>query len=98
MRGSGERGREKLFERVAFIKQGVDNMYEIDQVRQIVSILAQSIKADLKLDDAGDPEIATRIANRLNLGGTNCITDAACASSLAASLIRPAVLQSSFAR
>lgn len=28
--------------------------------------------------------IAGRIANRFNLGGTNCITDAACASSLAA--------------
>ncbi|MES2643267.1 MAG: SDR family NAD(P)-dependent oxidoreductase [Myxococcota bacterium] len=28
--------------------------------------------------------VAGRIANRLNLGGTNCITDAACASALAA--------------
>ena len=28
--------------------------------------------------------VAGRIANRLNLGGTNCITDAACASSLSA--------------
>ncbi|CAM2067037.1 SDR family NAD(P)-dependent oxidoreductase [Sulfidibacter corallicola] len=28
--------------------------------------------------------IAGRIANRLNLGGTNCVTDAACASSLSA--------------
>ncbi|MEI6415760.1 MAG: beta-ketoacyl synthase N-terminal-like domain-containing protein, partial [Pseudomonadota bacterium] len=28
--------------------------------------------------------IAGRIANRFNLGGTNCVTDAACASSLAA--------------
>jgi acyl transferase domain-containing protein len=28
--------------------------------------------------------IAGRIANRMNLGGTNCVTDAACASSLAA--------------
>src|SRR5262249_36149506 len=28
--------------------------------------------------------IAGRIANRLDLGGTNCVTDAACASSLAA--------------
>jgi acyl transferase domain-containing protein len=28
--------------------------------------------------------VAGRIANRLNLGGTNCVTDAACASSLSA--------------
>ncbi|RYE93588.1 MAG: acyltransferase domain-containing protein, partial [Myxococcales bacterium] len=28
--------------------------------------------------------VAGRIANRLNLGGTNCVTDAACASSVAA--------------
>ncbi len=28
--------------------------------------------------------VAGRIANRLNLGGTNCVTDAACASTLAA--------------
>ena len=28
--------------------------------------------------------ISGRVANRLNLGGTNCVLDAACASSLAA--------------
>ena len=28
--------------------------------------------------------VAGRIANRFDLGGTNCVTDAACASSLAA--------------
>jgi acyl transferase domain-containing protein len=37
--------------------------------------------------------VAGRIANRLNLGGTNCVTDAACASSLAAISMAAAELQ-----
>ncbi len=37
--------------------------------------------------------VAGRIANRLNLGGTNCVTDAACASSLSALSMAVAELQ-----
>jgi acyl transferase domain-containing protein/NAD(P)-dependent dehydrogenase (short-subunit alcohol dehydrogenase family) len=37
--------------------------------------------------------VAGRIANRFNLGGTNCVTDAACASSLAAISMAAAELQ-----
>ncbi len=37
--------------------------------------------------------VAGRIANRLNLGGTNCVTDAACASSLSALAMAVAELQ-----
>ena len=32
--------------------------------------------------------VAGRIANRLNLGGTNCVTDAACASTFSALQLR----------
>ena len=37
--------------------------------------------------------VAGRIANRLNLGGTNCVTDAACASTLSALSMAVAELQ-----
>ncbi|MCC6592508.1 MAG: acyltransferase domain-containing protein, partial [Xanthomonadales bacterium] len=37
--------------------------------------------------------VAGRIANRLNLGGTNCVTDAACASSLSALAMAVAELE-----
>ena len=37
--------------------------------------------------------VAGRIANRFNLGGTNCVTDAACASSLSALTMAAAELQ-----
>ena len=37
--------------------------------------------------------VAGRIANRLNLGGTNCVTDAACASSLSALAMAVSELQ-----
>ncbi len=37
--------------------------------------------------------VAGRIANRLDLGGTNCVTDAACASSLSATAMAVAELQ-----
>jgi malonyl CoA-acyl carrier protein transacylase len=37
--------------------------------------------------------VAGRIANRLDLGGTNCVTDAACASSLSATAMAIAELQ-----
>ena len=37
--------------------------------------------------------VAGRIANRFNLGGTNCVTDAACASSLSALSMAAAELQ-----